>query len=159
MEFEASVDIACSPDAAFAFLRDKHEVAQAPGSPVLVIEKVTDGPVGVGSRFREVVRMLPGLRGEILSEVTRCDPCRRLEEDYSGAGMRGHLAYELLQRPFGCRLVQHQTLEPLGALKLLSPMIERTFGRRLRDRLLAIKDELEMHTARLDPSASVKETV
>lgn len=159
MEFEACVDIACSSQAAFAFLRDKHDIVQAKRSPVLAIEKATAGPVGVGSRFHEVVRLLPGVHGAIVSEVTCCEPCRRLEEDYVGAGMRGHLAYELVQRPFGCRLLQRQTLEPQGPLKLLSPVIAPAFGRRLQDRLLAVKGELEMHTARLDPSTSAKESV
>jgi len=65
--------IAQPPGKVFAFPRDKHLHAQEPGSPVLLLEKTTPGDVGVGTRFREVVRMLPGVRGEIRSTVSRCE--------------------------------------------------------------------------------------
>ena len=72
----------------FAFLRDKDQHATKPGSPVLVLEKITPGPVGVGTCYREVVQMLPGVRGEILSEITHFEQDVCLEEDFAGAGMQ-----------------------------------------------------------------------
>jgi len=103
--FELSVVIRRSPGDVFAFLRDKDQIRQKENSPVLLIEKTTAGPTGVGTRYREVVQMLPFLRGEILSEITRCEPGRFLEEDFQGAGMQGHLAYQFLPEGEGTRLI------------------------------------------------------
>lgn len=105
MYFELSVVIRRSPGDVFAFLRDKDQIRQKENSPVLLIEKTTAGPTGVGTRYREVVQMLPFLRGEILSEITRCEPGRFLEEDFQGAGMQGHLAYQFLPEGEGTRLI------------------------------------------------------
>ncbi len=143
MRFELSVTIARPPAAVFSFLRDKHLHAREPGSPVVVLEKTTPGEVGIGTRYREVVRMLPGIRGEIRSTVTRCEPGRALEEDFAGAGMRGHLAYEFLAEGGGTRLVQRQSLELAGWLRPAQPLIRWAFARRLRDRLDGIAAELE----------------
>jgi uncharacterized protein YndB with AHSA1/START domain len=143
MRFELSVTIARPPAAVFAFMRDKHLHAREPGSPVLVLEKTTPGEVGIGSRYREVVRMLPGIRGEIRSTVTRCEPDRALEEDFGGAGMRGHLAYAFVAEGGGTRLVQRQSLELAGWLRPLQPFVRRAFARRLRGRLDGIAAALE----------------
>ena len=74
MYFELSILIRRSPSDVFAFLRDKDQYPQEDDSPVLILEKTTVGPVGVGTRYREVVQMLPFVRGEILSGITRNEP-------------------------------------------------------------------------------------
>ncbi len=96
MYFELSIAIRWPPCEVFAFLRDIDKYPQKPGSPVLVLEQTTPGPAGVGTRYREVVQMLPFVRGEILSTVTCFVPGESLEEDFEGAGMIGHLAYQFL---------------------------------------------------------------
>ena len=48
----------------------------------------TNGLPAVGTRYREVVQMLPFVRGEILSEITRYEPPSHLEERFWGAGMQ-----------------------------------------------------------------------
>ena len=103
MYFELSVAIARPPSDVFAFLRDKDLYPQQADSPVLALEKTTVGAASVGTRYREVVQMLPFARGEMLSQITRFEPPRYLEEDFHGAGMRGHLAYEFV--PDGDRTV------------------------------------------------------
>jgi hypothetical protein len=143
MYFELSVTIERPPSDVFAFLRDKDLYPQEPGSPVLVLDKMTEGPPAVGTRYREVVQMLPLVRGEILSEITRYEPDRRLEERFRGAGMEGHLAYEFAPCGAGTELIQRETLQPLGLLRLAGPLIERMLYRRLRERLESIKAILE----------------
>lgn len=151
MQFEFSVDIGCTPDEAFQLLQNKHEHPQEPGSAVLSRDKTTDGPVDVGTRYRERIRMLPGLHGVLLSTVTRCEPWRRLEEDFEGAGVKGHLSYELSERPFGCRLIQRQTVEPAAILRPLVPLMRRMFASRLEQQLAGVKAVLETGTATLRP--------
>jgi carbon monoxide dehydrogenase subunit G len=143
MRFELSVHIKRPPADVFGFLRDKDKYPQKPGSPVLALEQTTPGPAGVGTRYREVVQMLPFVRGEILSAVTRFDPPRHLEEDFEGAGMKGHLAYEFLSDGDGTRLIQRETLEMKGLLCLLSPFVKRMLGRQLQRRLEALREVLD----------------
>ena len=143
MDFELSVFIRRSPTDVFNFLRDKDLAVQKEGSPVILLEKTTSGPTGVGTRYRELVQMLPFIRGEILSEITRYEPNQYLEERFEGAGMKGYLVYQFLQEDDGTRLVQRQTLLPQGMLSLLEPIIHPTFSRRIRERLDAIKHILE----------------
>jgi len=144
--FELSVTTVRPTAVVFAFLRDKHLHVREPGSPVVLLEKATPGEVAVGTRFREVVRMLPGIQGEIRSIVTRCEPDRALEEDFAGAGMRGHLAYEFVVEGGGTRLVQRQTLVLAWWLRPLQPLVRWAFGRRLHGRLDGIADSLEAPT-------------
>jgi hypothetical protein len=116
---------------------------QEQGSPVLVLEKTTPGPPRVGTCYREVVQMLPFYRGEILSEITRFEPGEHLEEDFRGAGMWGHLAYQFLPQKEGTMLVQRETLHYQGLLRFCEPVIRVFLGRRLQERLEDIKTVLE----------------
>ncbi len=143
MYFELSIWINRPPADVFAFLRDKDQYPQERGSPVLVLEKTTPGPAGVGTRYREVVRMLPCYQGEILSEITHYEPNEYLEEDFSVAGMRGHLAYQFLPETVGTTLVQRESLHYQGLLRFFEPLIGLVLERRLRERLADIKKVLE----------------
>jgi hypothetical protein len=87
--------------------------------------------------------MLPFARGEILSEVTCFVPGESLEEDFEGAGMVGHLAYQFLPERDGTRLIQRERVSVQGFLKVLEPVMERMLARQLRKRLEAIKAILE----------------
>ena len=143
VNFELTIAIDRSPADAFAFLRDIDQHAQKPGSPVLALEKITPGPVAAGTRYREVVQMLPLVRGEIRSQITRFEPPEHLAMDFAGAGMSGHLAYQILSEGAGSRLIQRETLAAHGLLKPLAPIIARMLAPRLQARLEAIKSILE----------------
>ena len=143
MFFEREIAIDRAPVDVFCFLRDKDQYPQEAGSPVLVLEKTTAGPAGVGTRYREVVRMFPCVRGEIRSVVTRYEPPRFLEEDFCGAGTEGHLAYEFRAEGTGTRLVQRETIRFRGLMGLVEPLIRPMFLKRIEARLATIKDVLE----------------
>lgn len=143
MHFELSITINRPPPEVFAFLSDKDKYPQMEGSPVLVLDKTTPGPSGVGTRYREVVQMLPFYRGEILSEITRFEPNKHLEEDFKGAGMHGHLAYQFMPKRDGTNLIQRETIHYHGVLKLCEPIIRVVLYRRLVERLNNIKAILE----------------
>ena len=143
MYFELSITIDRSPSDVFAFLRDKDKYPQEEGSPVLILDKLTPGPPGVGTRYREVVQMLPFVQGEILSEITRFEPSEFLEEAIQGAGMEGHVAYQFLAEGGGTKLIQRETIFFRGLLNVLKSMIRLALSRRLRERLVDIKKFLE----------------
>jgi hypothetical protein len=143
MEFELVIHIRRPPDDVFLFLRDKDKFPQAEDSPVLLLEKTTPGPHGVGTRYREVVQMLPFVKGEMLSEITHYEPGERLGEDWQGAGLKGHLTYLFIPENDGTRLIQRETVRPQGLLRLMAPLIKSMLGRRLQKRLHDIKLILE----------------
>lgn len=143
MYFELSIAIHRPPSDVFAFFRDKDKYPQKKDSPVLILEQTTPGAAGPGTHYHEVVQMLPFVRGEILSVITRFEPCELLEEDFEGAGFKGHLAYQFLPEDDGTRLIQRETMSAQGLLKVLEPVIERMLSRRLWERLEAIKAILE----------------
>ena len=143
MYFELSITIRRPPRDVFAFLRDKDKYPQKPGSPVLVLEQTTPGPAGAGTRYHEVVQMLPFVRGEILSKVTCFVPGESLEEDFEGAGMIGHLAYQFLPEGNGTRLIHRETVSAQGLLKVFEPVMGRMLSLQLSKRLETIKDVLE----------------
>ncbi len=143
MYFELSIAIHRPPSEVFAFLRDKDKYPQKKDSPVLVLAQTTPGVPGVGTHYREVVQMMPFVRGEILSMITRFEPNERLEEDFEGAGFKGHVAYQFLLEDDGTRLIQRETMFAQGLLKVLEPIIERRLSRQLRVRLEGIKTILE----------------
>jgi hypothetical protein len=143
MYFDLSISIDRSPEDVFGFLRDKDKYPQEPGSPVLVLEQTTPGPAEVGTRYREVVRMLPLVRGEIHSVITDFEPGRCLGEDFEGAGMVGHLEYRFEADGEGTRLKQRETIQTRGFVRALAPLMKRILGRQLRKRLEGIKKILE----------------
>jgi len=143
MYFDLSINIKRPPLDVFTFLRDKDKYPQEPGSPVLVLKQTTPGSAGVGTRYSEVVQMLPFVRGEIRSEITRFDPGERLEEKFEGAGMKGYLAYRFVTENGGTKLIQQETLYMKGFFKVLSPVVKLTLSRQLRKRLEGIREVLE----------------
>jgi hypothetical protein len=143
MDFELSVFIKRPPADVYVFLRDKDTYPQEENSPVVLLEKTTPGPVRVGTCYREVVQMLPFCRAEILSEITRLEPNKWLEEDFQGAGMHGHLSYQFLPEEGGTRLVQRESLQCRGLLKLCRSAVRAALDGRLRERLDDIKAVLE----------------
>jgi hypothetical protein len=147
LKFHVEAEIARAPAAVFGYLRDIDKKCRDPRSVVPVLEKVGTETTGVGSRFREIVRVLPFADAEVASEVTRFEPPRELDYQFSlrllGLRLTGDLQYRLEMRNGGTRLVQEQTLRPHGLLRLLKPIIRRQFGARIEERMGCMKAELE----------------
>jgi len=151
MHFELSIRIRRPPEDVFAFFRDKDKIRQKPGSPVLALDQTTPGPAGVGTRYTEVVQMLPFVRGEILSVVTCFEPGQCLEEDFEGAGMVGHLAYRFMPEENGTRLTQIETVRLRGPARVIEPIMGRMLSRQLWNRLEGIKAYLESGAVIAEP--------
>lgn len=143
MNFDLSIHIDRPPADVFDFLRDKDKHLRPTDSPVLLLEKTTPGPCGAGTRFREVVRMLPFVTAEIRSQVIRHEPGRRLAEIWNGAGMSGELTYLFEADNGGTKLIQKENVTTRGLLRPLAPIIQLTLSRNLVHRLKDIKLALE----------------
>jgi hypothetical protein len=143
VNFEFRATIARPLAEVFAFFRDVDQHAGQKGSVVPVYDKVTPGPVGVGTCYREVIRLLPGITAEMLSEITVYQPERHLAYRFSGLGMDGVLDYHFEASEQGTLVVQRQSLHPRGLLKLLNPLIKAAFSWAAGNRLEGIKNLLE----------------
>jgi ligand-binding SRPBCC domain-containing protein len=76
IRFELETTIERPPGDVFAVLADPLALPEWQGTSE--VEQLTEGPVGEGTRFREVHRLL-GLRLESITEVVGYEPDRRFE--------------------------------------------------------------------------------
>jgi len=143
MEFKLTAIINRPLEEVFAFFRDVDQYAGCKGTIVPVYDKITPGPLGVGTRYREVMQVLPFITGEIQMEVVGFEPSRRLAYRYVALGMEGELTYRFDAVVEGTRPVQRQSLWPGGLMRLFSPMIGVMFSRMVKRRLVWIKGFLE----------------
>jgi hypothetical protein len=144
MEFSLSIAVDRPVTEVFAFLEDMRNHPQEEGSQVILVEKLTPEPIGVGTRFREMVQTLPFVRVEMLSEVTQYDRNERIEIAWHGGGMEGVLTYRFDPQNGVTGLSLHETVTAKGLMRLAKPVIRPTFERMLVNRLHGIKRVLEV---------------
>jgi hypothetical protein len=97
----------------------------------------------LGSKYREVVQMMPFIKGEIISEITVFDPPWVLEMAWSGPGMTGTDRYELATSQAGAMLKHQKCVSFPGFLRLMEPIMRIPLIPRLEERLVDIKRLLE----------------
>jgi len=97
----------------------------------------------VGTRYREVVQMMPFVKRDFLSEVTRFEPFSVLEEKWRGGGMEGILTYFFNPIPEGTELIQHISAKALGLLKPFDSILSKTYAKAAQYRLECLKSLLE----------------
>jgi hypothetical protein len=114
-------------DEVFDFVADeRNEPCYNP--KMRVAEQISDGPIGVGTRFRaETVSM--GRAVDMVIEFTGFERPRRIEETVhmSAMGLQGAITFDPV--PQGTRMRWSWDLEPHGGLRLMSPVIT-SMGRR-----------------------------
>jgi hypothetical protein len=141
--WSSSIEIRKPPEVVFDFLANIQDVHQSDASPVLALDLITEGPPRLGSRYREVVRMMPFVKGEIISEITIFNFPYALGLTWDGPGMRGTDKYEL--DAFKCHTILKHTKRTsfLGILRFMEPIMRIPLIPRLEQRLVDIKRILE----------------
>lgn len=143
MDFEFRSVVNRPLEDVFVFFRDIDQHAGRKGSIVPVLEKTTPGSVSIGTRYYEVVQILPFVTGKIVTEVVACEANRRLGYRFVALGMNGELSYLFQPAPAGTEIVQMQSLYPVGFLRIFKPVIGVLFSRMASKRLSGIKKVLE----------------
>lgn len=138
--FTETLVVPQSAEKTFAFLADFHRTAEwDPG--VLEAQKLSTGPVAVGTRFRVVAGFL-GRRVEMLYTVTQSDPPHRIV--LRGESSQVVAEDEILVTPHpdegsdSCTLTWDARLSLKGLLSLADPLLHASFqvvGRRAVDGL------------------------
>ena len=106
------------------------------------VEKTSEGPLGVGTTFRDVARLM-GRRFETQSEVTDYVPnrlyARRVTTGPFPAAVR--IEFEPVDKGTRVRLIS--TAEARGFLKLAEPLLRMNTERQLKDGMDRLKAIME----------------
>jgi uncharacterized protein YndB with AHSA1/START domain len=113
---------------------------------LLRVEKLSPGPVGLGSRFRAEMRTRPRPM-EMTTEFTGYERPRRLASTtrMSRMDIRGTLSFDPV--PGGTRMRWSWELEPHGLLKLMTPLASPIGARGERAIWTSLKRLLEAQEA------------
>ena len=111
-------------------------------STLLESEQLTDGPVGVGTRVREVRQFL-GVRIETAWEVKEYEPTSRSSIESVSGPVPFKGSYVLESVNGGTKLTVVGELDAHGLFKLAEPVFARMTARELESNLGHLKDLLE----------------
>lgn len=105
-------------------------------------EKVTEGPVGVGSRFVAEPKGM-GSRGRMTVDVVACEPPHRVRTRIRSSYLYVEGTVTLAETAGGTRLAWDWDLSLTGPLRVLSPAIAVVGPRWERHNWVALKQYLE----------------
>jgi len=129
------------PEEVFAYLEDPEKVVQWQGWAV-DIQQETDGPRGVGTRFRDERKFL-GRKIDSTVEFTEYEPPRTLGLKVSSVPIPFRVRQTLEPAGEGTRVVVHAEGEPGGFFKLAEPIVARAAERQMKGDFETLKDLLE----------------
>ena len=139
---ETVVDL--TPDEAFRLFADLERSGEY-SAPVIERRKVTEGPVGAGTRYHAVDQW-PGRKVEFEVEITEFAPPTAIAARWSEP-MPGEWEAHFTESAGATRLVFEATMSPSGIMGLLAPLMG-LWARRQTKRFLAdFKSWAEAHGA------------
>lgn len=140
MKFTNSVAIDRSPGDVFAFLADLENVPRW-NYAISETRKLTDGPVRVGTRYRQI-RTIPSRREESF-EVIELEPGRQLAVRGDLGPFHGVVSYRLNLVDDGTEVVNDVQLRASGALRLVAPVATARVSAAVAGNLRVLKQVLE----------------
>jgi uncharacterized membrane protein len=147
MKFTNTITVGRRLDEVFAFLADFENVPRW-NYAIAETRKITDGPVGVGTRYRQT-RTLP-TRSEETFAVTEFEPVHRISIDGALGPFEGEIRY--LLEPLGNATVitNTMTLQPSGPLRLVAPLAAPRVKAAVATNLDVLKQLLEANGGQQD---------
>lgn len=147
MKFTNTITIKRRPDEVFAFLARFENVPRW-NYAIAETRKITDGPVGVGSRYRQT-RTVPS-RSEETFAVTEFDPVRTLASGGALGPFEADVRYLLEPMGDGTVLTNSMTLQPAGPLRFVAPLAAPRVKAAVAANLDTLKQILETDSTRRD---------
>jgi uncharacterized membrane protein len=141
---ERSIIIRRPIEEVFAYVGDLRHSAEWQAG-LSEVRKVTEGPLGKGTRFA-VVRKLLGRRLELISEFVRYEPNTMFTFRFSGS-MPGEGSYFLESTPDGTRVTSRVEMRPRGFSRLAEPLVATSLRRQMTANLPVLKELLERRAA------------
>lgn len=120
IQHEVSIHLNRPVEQVFAYLIDPNNL-RAWQSNLIENEQLTDRPLRVGSRFREV-RQMGRRASEYQAEITDFEPNRRFATK-TLSEPQASVSYTFEQENSGTRLSYKFTLQTSGMMRLLEPLI------------------------------------
>jgi uncharacterized protein YndB with AHSA1/START domain len=120
IQHEVSIHIACPVEKAFAFLADAKNL-RSWQADLIENEQLTEGPVRVGTRFREVRRTGPR-QSEILAEITAFEANKHFATK-TLKGPQATVSYAFSEEQGGTKLAHKFILQTSGFMRLMEPFI------------------------------------
>jgi hypothetical protein len=142
IQFEHAMDVAQTPERAFAMLDD---LSKTPSwlERCTGIEKLSPGPNAVGTKLRYAYRDA-GRSGTMDGEITARVPNERLTFRYSDKMMDVTVDFRVAKRDAGARLVHAIEITPKSLPgKLMSPLIRRMLPKQTISAMEKLKSLLE----------------
>jgi uncharacterized protein YndB with AHSA1/START domain len=136
-----NLDIGRPPEDVFEYLADPDKVVLWQAWAV-EIEQESQGPRGVGTRFRDVRKFL-GRKIDSTVEFTQYEPPRLLGLNVSSGPVPFRITHTLEAADDGTNVHVHAEGEPGGFFKLAEPLVGRAAERQMRGDFETLKDLLE----------------
>ncbi len=140
IRFANTIDIALEPSAVYAYLADLEHTPEWNWA-IATTEKVTPGPVGVGTRYRQT-RSVPRPGVETL-QITGLEPHRRIDVTGRLGPFVVRLSYELAAIGLGTRLTNTAELEPSVPLGFVGGLLGGRIRTAVAENLGVLKAVLE----------------
>jgi len=135
------ITIAAAPAKVFAF------VADLEGAPdwvpdLVSVTKLTEGPVGVGTQYSEIVKVADK-EGAGSLEVTRYEPDRVFAHKGQGGPAKFTATFTVEPSGDGARVVHEYEVKLSGMAKLMSPVLTTWMKKNGEKALANLKSRLE----------------
>jgi uncharacterized membrane protein len=145
VKMESTVTIARPVQEVFRFFLDLDRNARTTDPNVESVTKTPEGPTRPGTTFLLRQRALGAMR-ETATTFVSIEPNRKIEIDATLGPLRPRGAIDFDETNLGTTVTVRLNPNPIGPLKLLSPVFAR-IGERVWDKRLArLKDALERST-------------
>lgn len=142
IEFTIETEIARSPEDVFAYVADPAKLPTWQTNTVSVEQEGT-GPLGLGTRLREVHRAPGGRELSSVVEVSEYEPGRvfALRMLEGPLPIHARILFDPSVRGTRMRFTGHG--QPRGPLRLLAPLLARTLRRQFAAHCATLKQVLE----------------
>jgi len=141
IQHEVTIHLNRPVEQVFAFLMDTGKLSTWQ-SNLIKMEKITEGPLRAGSRFKEV-RRLGRRESEIQAEITLFEPNRRFETR-TLSKPQVTVSYSLEAEEEGTRLNHKFVMRTSGLTRLLEPLIASSIRKDSASDFETLKSLLEV---------------
>ncbi|HEX2141391.1 MAG TPA: SRPBCC family protein [Candidatus Limnocylindria bacterium] len=142
---EGNVIIRRPLEEVFAYVSDLTHSAEWQGG-LLEVRKLTEGPIGVGTRYA-FVRQFLGRQMESTNEFVAYEPDVTVRFKIPSGPMPGQGTYLFEATPDGTKVTARVELEPIGLTRLAGPLIAASLRREIATGLPVLKELLERQVA------------
>ena len=142
---QADIEINRPVEAVYGFFLDLERNIVATDPTVESVVKVTDGPIGPGTRYRLRQPVLGKVREQTMW-ITAVDPNRRIDMEAAFGPVRPQFSLVFEPTTSGTRVTYRGNSRPVGPFKLVTVLMDRIGQRNWKRRLSLMKAVLESNT-------------